>query len=217
MAFAECYSLEKFEVAPDNSAFTSADGVLYSKDRSEILMVTGSRKGNFMIPNTVVTIGESAFYGCIDLTSISIPASVTSIGFGAFCSCNGLSSIYCQAITPPIVNGDFVSENTYRDCILYIPEGCSKAYKSIKLWRDFWEMEEMDFGKIDDKEIDTDNFQVSVSDGNLTISGIGINEPITIYDLQGRVVYSGLERLLPNIAHGIYILQTVDKTLKFSI
>ena len=75
----------------------------------------------------------------------------------------------------------------------------------------------MDFGKIEDVEIDTDIFQVSVNDGNLTISGIGVNEPITIYDMQGCVVYSGLERLLPNIAHGIYILQTGDKTLKFSI
>ena len=43
------------------------------------------------IPNSVTSIGESAFAGCSGLTSISIPDSVTSIGKFAFCGCNGLT------------------------------------------------------------------------------------------------------------------------------
>ena len=41
----------------------------------------------------VVAIGESAFNGCSDITSITIPNSVTSIGKSAFASCSGLTSI----------------------------------------------------------------------------------------------------------------------------
>lgn len=43
------------------------------------------------IPDTVNTIGSSAFYGC-GLTSVTIPDSVTSIGAGAFLNCRNLSS-----------------------------------------------------------------------------------------------------------------------------
>ena len=42
---------------------------------------------------TVTEIGESAFYGCTGLTSVSIPNSVTSIGESAFSDCFGLTSV----------------------------------------------------------------------------------------------------------------------------
>ena len=45
------------------------------------------------IPNSVTTIGDHAFDGCIGLTSVTIPNSVTSIGDGAFYDCNSLASV----------------------------------------------------------------------------------------------------------------------------
>ncbi len=42
------------------------------------------------IPNSVTTIGSSAFQYCYYLTSITIPRNVTSIGYGAFAYCSGL-------------------------------------------------------------------------------------------------------------------------------
>ena len=41
----------------------------------------------------VTSIGEYAFLGCSNLTSIAIPNSITSIGMSAFSACNGLISI----------------------------------------------------------------------------------------------------------------------------
>jgi hypothetical protein len=48
---------------------------------------------NTIIPNSVTSIGEVAFYKCTGLTSIIIPNSVTSIRDEAFYSCSGLNSI----------------------------------------------------------------------------------------------------------------------------
>ena len=45
------------------------------------------------IPSSVISIGGSAFYGCSGLTAVTIPNSVTSIGEGAFYGCSGLTSI----------------------------------------------------------------------------------------------------------------------------
>ena len=45
------------------------------------------------IPNSVTSIGQSAFSGCTSLTSVSIPNSVTSIGQSAFYDCTSLTSV----------------------------------------------------------------------------------------------------------------------------
>jgi hypothetical protein len=45
------------------------------------------------IPNSVTTIGASAFSGCIGLTTVEIPDSVTTIGDYAFNSCAGLTTV----------------------------------------------------------------------------------------------------------------------------
>ena len=52
---------------------------IYSDENTEIT--------DLIIPNSVTTIGEKAFYNCSSLTSVTIPNSVTAIGDGAFSYC----------------------------------------------------------------------------------------------------------------------------------
>lgn len=50
-----------------------------------------------VVPESVITIGYRAFYGCISLNSIKIPSSVTNIDNSAFSGCSSLSSIEIPA------------------------------------------------------------------------------------------------------------------------
>ena len=54
---------------------------------------SGSSLTSVNIPDSVTTIGNSAFYGCTSLTSVTIPDSVTTIGNCAFYECTSLTSI----------------------------------------------------------------------------------------------------------------------------
>lgn len=53
----------------------------------------GEEIKDYVIPDGVTSIGNTAFRGCIGLTSVSIPNSVTSIGSLAFEECSGLAAV----------------------------------------------------------------------------------------------------------------------------
>ena len=57
------------------------------------LYLNGVEITDLVIPNSVTSIGDYAFYDCTGLTSIEIPNSVISIGSGAFSGCTGLISV----------------------------------------------------------------------------------------------------------------------------
>ena len=60
---------------------------------AENLYLNGELVTDFVIPDSVTSIGYSAFYGCSSLTSVVIPDRVTSIGSSAFYGCSGLTSV----------------------------------------------------------------------------------------------------------------------------
>ncbi len=125
-------SLTNIIVKEGNDAYKSVDGVLYSKDGKTLLQYpAGKQNTAFTIPNSVesignsaiicdslinvnfeqnsqlVNIGDSAFYYCESLTSITIPSGVTSIGDEAFYNCISLTSITIPNSVTSIGEGAF--------------------------------------------------------------------------------------------------------------
>ncbi len=64
---------------------------------------------DLVIPNSITSIGDNAFYGCCGLTSVAIPNSVTTIGVCAFCGCSGLTSVNIPNSVTTIGNWAFAS------------------------------------------------------------------------------------------------------------
>ena len=92
--FWDCTSLNSINVAAANTAYSSANGVLFSKDKTLLVEYPqGKTDASYTIPNSVTSIDYRAFYGCTNLTSVTIPNSVTSISFCAFSGCTGLANI----------------------------------------------------------------------------------------------------------------------------
>ena len=89
-AFWGCTSLTSITVDSNNSYYDSRNNCNAIIETSTNTLLKGCE--NTIIPNTVTSIGGSAFEGCYGLTSIDIPNSVTSIGDSAFEGCYGLTT-----------------------------------------------------------------------------------------------------------------------------
>lgn len=89
-AFSDCNGLTQINVDKDNTAYTSVNGLLLSKDGRTLIK---GINGKVVIPNSVMKINNSAFNDCEGLTSVTIPASVTNIGDFAFSGCKSLTNV----------------------------------------------------------------------------------------------------------------------------
>ena len=93
-AFQCCTGLENISVDANNKNFTSVDGVLFSKDKTDIVKYPNAKKGaSYIVPNTVTRIYGMSFETSTNLTSVTIPGSVEVIGFAAFGDCTNLKSV----------------------------------------------------------------------------------------------------------------------------
>ena len=97
-AFRGCSKLTSIVVEDGNTKYDSRNGCNAIIETATNTIIAGCI--NTVIPESVTSIGEAAFWGCRDLTSVSISNSVTSIGLMAFSHCSSLTSIVVENGNP---------------------------------------------------------------------------------------------------------------------
>ena len=98
--------------------FIVENNVLYNADKTTLIAFI-SNQATFIIPNSVTSIGDSAFCWCSSLREISIPNSVNSIGDSAFNRCSSLQEISIPNSVTSI--GDRAFEWCYSLREIFIP------------------------------------------------------------------------------------------------
>ena len=83
-AFHQCTALKSIEVDENNPSFASVDGVLFTKDKTELLYCPGARRRQYVVPDFVATIADQAFIDCTSMKKLVIPENVQSIGSELF-------------------------------------------------------------------------------------------------------------------------------------
>ena len=90
--FSGCTSLECINVEKDNRLYSSEEGVLFNKDKTSLVhYAIGKTDALYKVPDSVTSIGASAFSGCENLKSVEIPNSVTKISNRVFRYCYSLT------------------------------------------------------------------------------------------------------------------------------
>ena len=131
--FCECGSLTSIVVDNDNQNYCSENGVLFNKEKTELIKYPqGKKNTEYMIPTSVTSISSQAFHQCDALTKVEIPNSVTNIGNETFARCSNLISITipnsvtsigaylfykCSNLTNVIIGAKSIKDR-------YIFEGC---------------------------------------------------------------------------------------------
>ncbi len=92
--FRYCDFLESITVAESNPSFKSVDGVLYSKDGSVLFCYPADKEGtSYAIPAGTTELAMDAFYGNMNILSVTAPDSLREIGDSAFYDCMNLQSV----------------------------------------------------------------------------------------------------------------------------
>ena len=91
--FAECRNLMNIEIDKNNETYVSEDGIVFNLDKSTLVAFPNGRSGKYTIPETVLTIGSSAFAGAYKITDVNMYNSVSSVSANAFRGCFSLKNL----------------------------------------------------------------------------------------------------------------------------
>ena len=91
--------------------------------------------GEVILPLDLLTIDRYAFDNCVLLHSIIFPSKLTFVGeyiFGKNCP----KVLIFKGKTPPVLEGDFGYNDDHIE-VIYVPIGCSEAYREAPSWQKY--------------------------------------------------------------------------------
>lgn len=126
--FKYCNALTSVEVDPENAAYESIDGVLFSKGERRLIGCPSAYPvQDYIVPEGTVEICDEAFLAVYALKSVYLPEGVKRIGESAFGADEQLSSIHIPESTVEI--GEWAFDCVAYDCVLtVVPNSYAQVY-----------------------------------------------------------------------------------------
>lgn len=121
-AFAENDSLKEIEVSPKNSSFASRDGVLFTKDMTQILAYPNQKADEIYVIPDEVKILENQFEGSENLKKLVLGKHVETI-FGYFEKCRSLEEFEVCPENQKFASDEGVLLNKEKNKIIQYPQG----------------------------------------------------------------------------------------------
>jgi len=128
-ALSELPYLEEITVNENNRFFTSADGVLYSKDGMMLVKYPcGKADTSFNVNDTVAAIGANAFKNAFNLQTVVFGSGLGVIDSTSFSGCKNLKQVTFTGTVPPILMGSSIFDTNVTDFAMTVPAGSIETY-----------------------------------------------------------------------------------------
>lgn len=216
----DCQNISEINVADGNSHFASEMGVLYTSTFDEILIFPVNYNSNkYIVLEGTKRIASYAFDNAKKLNEVMLPSSLLEIGQDAFIGCVNLSSLQVKALNPPVCENDCFEAVSKTRCNLIVPRGCYSYYWVAPVWADFNKITETDFS--DNVEVSINNTEVIVENRCIVIKGLPDNATVDIFQIDGTLVYHAqsygdILRYRP-AKFGTYLVVIANKTYKLMV
>lgn len=92
-AFYRCFNITRYEVHPDNTEFTTIDGILYNKDVTELILYPTQKQGAYTPPDSVTTIRDYAAAYNRGITELTLGKNIKSMKRDSFYNCEKLKVV----------------------------------------------------------------------------------------------------------------------------
>ena len=120
--FSECTALKEIKVADGNAAFEDEDGILFDKDKEEIIAYPAAKRGDsYVIPGTVKRIGDMAFSDNANLQTITFPAALETIGYSVFTGVKNLKAFVVDQDNQNFASDDGMLYNAAKNTLIMCP------------------------------------------------------------------------------------------------
>lgn len=130
--FLDCKDLQRIKL---HKNLITVDGNAFAM--SGLIEVALPEKTTQLKDYENAAVAQGNFQYCKKLKRVFIPSNTIKISNHTFMGCDSLSEVHVRHISPLSIDGSVFSNNAITKCTLYVPKGCTEAYMSADVWKEF--------------------------------------------------------------------------------